>query len=200
MEVRNLLMLARGDRERKLVRYTASGFTASEARLHYGFSNMSRQKVEACIQESLHIRESINSLCEDQEQSATHLLGIGSDETTSSNDCADRLAADPCYINDEEPIFLIRASQFNWFEVVDTVVSKCGVCEDKVAVIDELSKKISNLLEMFDASGVALLKQSYQAFANYNNTHQRDSNRIVNILNGMIVTDSESGDPDIYCT
>jgi len=59
-------------------------------------------------------------------------------------------------------------------------------------------KKFSNVLEMFDASDVALLKQSYQAFVNYNNTHQRDSNRIVNILNGMIITDSESDNPDQY--
>ena len=51
---------------------------------------------------------------------------------------------------------------------------------------------------MFDVSDAALLKQSYQAFVNYNNTHQCDSNRTASILNGIIVTDSESDDPDQY--
>ena len=65
-------------------------------------------------------------------------------------------------------------------------------------MIDELCQNISNVLEIFDASDEALLKQSYQAFVNYNNTHQCDSNRTASILNGIIVTDSESDDPDQY--
>ena len=138
VELGNLLTLAKSDRERELVRYAAfkaSGFTASEARLHYGFENMTKraEEVEACIQESLHIRESINSLCEDEEQSAIQLFGIGSEttDTDSSNDCGDRLVANSCYINEEELISLIRASQFNWFEVVDTVVSAMYVMMKK---------------------------------------------------------------------
>ena len=63
---------------------------------------------------------------------AIRLLGIGSEtaDTDSSNDCGDRLAANSCYIN-EELISLLRASQFNWFEVVDTVVSAMYVMMKK---------------------------------------------------------------------
>ena len=96
------MTLAQSDRERELVRYTAfktSGLTASAARRRYGFDNMSEQaaRVEACIEECLHIHESINSLSEDQEAAAMQLLGIndsgtdGSSETDSSGEQDDSL-------------------------------------------------------------------------------------------------------------
>ena len=63
IEIQNLLSLAQNDRERELVKYAtfkASGLTASAARRCYGFENMTERtaRVEACIEESLHIRES----------------------------------------------------------------------------------------------------------------------------------------------
>ena len=54
-------------------------------------------RVEACIEECLHIRESINSLSEDQEAATMQLLGIndsgtdGSLETDSSGEQDDSL-------------------------------------------------------------------------------------------------------------
>ena len=101
-KLQNLLTLAQSDRERELVRYTAfkiSGLTASAARRQYGFDNMSERtaRVEACIKEYLHIRESINSLSEDQEAATMQLLGIndsgtdGSLETDSSGEQDDSL-------------------------------------------------------------------------------------------------------------
>ena len=97
-----MLTLAQSDRERELVKYTAfktSGLTASAAGHRYGFDNMSERtaRVEACIEECLHIRESINSLSEDQEAATMQLLGIndkgtdGSLETDSSGEQDDSL-------------------------------------------------------------------------------------------------------------
>ena len=72
------------------------------------------EEVEACIQESLQICESINSLCEDQEySSAIQLLGNWSETTKSLNDSDDVIAANPSYIIEEELITVTKASQFN---------------------------------------------------------------------------------------
>ena len=43
-----------------------------------------------------------------------------------------------------------------------------------------------------------LLQQSFQAFENYNQTHQLEAERSVDALNGVIVTDSESENRDEY--
>jgi len=43
-----------------------------------------------------------------------------------------------------------------------------------------------------------LLQQSFQAFINYNETHQLEAERSVNALNGVIVMDSEGEDPNEY--
>ena len=129
-ELQNFLTLAQSDRERELVKYTAfktSGLTASAARRRYGFDNMSKRaaRVEACIEECLHIHESINSLSEDQEAAAMQLLGIndsgtdGSSKMDSSGEQDDSLlqnTPETNYFDYDEVGPILRESQFNWFE------------------------------------------------------------------------------------
>ena len=211
-ELQNLLTLAQSDSDRELVRYTVfktSGLTASAARRQYGFDNMSERaaRVEACIEECLHIRESINSLSEDQEAAAMQLLGIndsgtdGSSETDSSGEQDDSLlqntpGTNHFDYNEVGPI--LRESQFNWFELVNTVVEKVGSDNEK-SVINQLSEYFPKVLEMCHTSSEeTLLQQSYQAFLNYYNTHQLEADRNADAFNGFIVTDSESEDPDQY--
>lgn len=211
-ELQNLLTLAQSDREKELVRYTAfkaSGLTASAARRQYGFDNMGERaaRVEAYIEECLHIRESINSLSEDQEAAAMQLLGIddidmdGSSEMDSSGEQNDSLlqnTSETNYFDYDEVVPILRASQFNWFELVNTMVEKVSSDNEK-SVISQLSEYFPKVLEICRTSSEeTLLQQSYQAFSNYYNTHQLEADRSADALNGFIVTDSESEDPDQY--
>jgi len=71
-------------------------------------------------------------------------------------------------------------------------------CDDEKNILNQLSQQFPNLLQKcLTSDHKMLLQQSFQAFANYNETHQLEAES-VNALNGFIVTDSESEDPDEY--
>jgi len=82
-----------------------SGLPASAARRCYGFQNMTVQtaRVEASIEESLHIRESIRRLSEDQEAAATQIFidELNVDFSVES-DCLPGTTTDnKCFVFDE---------------------------------------------------------------------------------------------------
>lgn len=155
----------------------------------------------------MHIRESINSLSEDQVAAAMQLLGIddsdmdGSSEMDSSGEQNDSLlqnTSETNYFDYDEVVPIPRASQFNWFELVNTMVEKVS-SDNEISVISQLSEYFPKVLEICRTSSEeTLLQQSYQAFSNYYNTHQLEADRSADALNGFIVTDSESEDPDQY--
>ena len=200
IDLQNLLSLAQNDRERELVRYAtfkASGLTPSSARRCYGFENMTERtaRVEACIEESLHIRESIRSLSEDQEAAVTQLY---IDDSDIEPDCSLETATeDKCFVFDELLVALVE-SKFNWFHLVDHMLTKAD-CDDERGITNQLSQQFPKLLEKcLTSDHKMLLQQSYQAFTNYTNTHRHEAERSVDALNGFIVTGSESEDPDEY--
>ena len=152
----------------------------------------------------MHIRESIKSLSEDQKAAAMQLFGIdmdGSSETDSSGEHDDGLLQDTSEKNPfdyDEVVSILRENQFNWFELVNVIVEKISPNDDK-AVVNKLSQYFPKVLEICHTSHEkTLLQQSYQAFLNYYNTHQLEADRKANALNGFIVADSESEDPDQY--
>ena len=67
--LREILSIAQSDRERELIRYTAfisGNFTQTAARTQLGLESMNRRavKVESCIKEEKHIRESIEQMAQ----------------------------------------------------------------------------------------------------------------------------------------
>ena len=209
-QLQNLLTLAQSDRERELVRYAtfkASGLTVSAAKCQYGFGNMNEQaaRVEAFIKESLHIRETIKHLSEDQETAVMQFTGIYDLDSDScsevdsfDSDCLPESSADNLDFPFDEVVAVLFESKFNWFEVVDKIIERFD-CDDEQPIINQLSKLFPKLLETCQTThDKMLLKQSYQAFLNYSNSHQLEAERCINSLNSFIVTDSERDDPDQY--
>ena len=91
----------------------------------------------------MYIRESINSLSEDQEVIAMRLLGIddsgmdGSSETDFSGEQNDSLLQNTLetnYFDNDEAVPILRASQFIWFELVNTMVEKVSL-DNKKSII-----------------------------------------------------------------
>lgn len=215
-ELNELLLLAQSDRERELVRYTAfraSGLSKSGARRQYGFQDLFERtaKVEECVQEAKCIRECIDSLVKVQENALLRSIGIipSDDSSLSSNESDDEGDECPCETQDDsesgvvtlptddELIWILQKSKFNWFELVDRVMEK-NCEENEQAVVLNLESFFEQVLSS-DCSirEKTLLEQSYHAY--YNDSNRRClADREANALNGLIVTDSESEDPDHY--
>lgn len=88
------------------------------------------------------------------------------------------------------------SSNYNWFELVDLVVERTGNVEE--IVITQLEKSFLTEVTLGLSAGEKLLiEQSHQALIlDQKNSHLAD--REANALNGHIVTDSESDDPNDY--
>ena len=210
-ELKELLHLAQSDKERELVRYTAfraSGLTKTGAQKHFGFQNLPERiaRVEESLKEVARIRDCIDSLSKVQEDALLQSMGINpggdsSEECTDSdedqNSESDNPSADLLTLpTDEELLQFLKQSRCNWFELVDHVVKRSDNCEE--ATITQLEKVFPHVMALdLSNSEKCLIEQSHQAFnLDYSNSHSVE--REANALNGLIVTDSESDDPDTY--
>lgn len=207
-ELKELLHLAQSDKERQLVRYTAfraSGLTKTGARKHFGFENLP-ERVEESLKEVASIRECIDSLSKVQEDALLQSMGINpggesseecSDSDEDQNSESDNPSADLLTLpTDEELLQFLKQSRYNWFELVDHVVERSDNCQE--ATITQLEKVFPRVMALDLSNGEkCLIEQSHQAFnMDYSNSHSVE--REANALNGLIVTDSESDDPDTY--
>ena len=213
--VKSLLGLCQSDKERECVRYAvfrASGVSATQARKHFGFENMLERsrKVEACIDHAKYIRKAVDELARSKEKSVLMSLGIQSDPSDSSSGSADestdeddyysgldRNQSQVCSLHWEDLSLklceIVVQSEFNWFEVVARVEALVGL-DDSDAVMTQLSSSIDKLRigkkekRMLEISREALLVE--EEFNSFQKTRHADA------VNGCIVTDSESDDPD----
>ena len=214
--VKMLLNLAQSDRERQCIRYAvfkASGITPTQARRMYGFDSIcqSASKVEEAIHDAQNIREAIQDISVIQDQALLMQFGLVGEESSSSSE--DELECASC---DEDNIYAIddcNASQpsleenfelsedylreilyqsnYNWFEVSNILENKfpnSDICNKVLCMIPKLELKESEL---------SLITQSRQALAAAD-TANHESERIANMINGDVVTDSESDDPENY--
>ena len=220
VELKQLLHLAQNDKERELVRYTvfrSSGLTESGARKYYGFENLSKciVRVEESLKEVARIRECIDSLSKVQENAVLQSMGINP-SSESSEGCSDSDEGEDKENIDqfadlvplpaiEELLHLLKLSRYNWFELVDRIIEQKDNREEAIrnpnceeATIIQL-EKIFPIVMASDLSDneKQLIEQSHRAFnLDYHNSHSGE--REANALNGLVVTDSESDDPDVY--
>ena len=140
-ELVNILSLSRSDRERELIKCTAflaSGMSNRSARDRFGFQNLPERltRLKKSIEVVNKIKQRIESLFKVQENAFKQTLGIVdiSDDTDGSSDIStedDMQSTDsiydvnssPCLVELSESMFfeLLRKSEFNWFELVDSV-------------------------------------------------------------------------------
>ena len=208
--LRDLLRLARSDHERECIRYTAwkaSGMSASAGRKHFGFENMSdrAKQVECCI-EVRNIRESVESICHLQEESLLTSIGIvledwssdemSDDSGTSLNSESDGAVDEPISVvlpDDAKLHDMLQESGFNWFEFVSIIEDSFGQIEHTF-----LEKKYEALSSHLAPKEKELAAHSHNAFVHVQSNEMPLQERDVAICNGLIVSESESDDPDVY--
>ena len=206
-EFHRLLSCARGRREQETLTYAvcrASGLTASGARKVYGVSNASERlaNVEDSLRETQEIRENVEELVAVQVNAMLQSEGYVelnmSSSPSESDDCD---SSDMESYQTDRPLKTCAAeikeilvmSNHNWFSVVDTLTDKYG---------DYIETELENWypsVKTFDWTNgeMTLLEQSHSAYL-ASIEEQKHANRQAECLNGMIVTDSETDDPDDY--
>lgn len=200
--LREILSLAQSDRERELIRYTAyvSGqFSQTSARKLLGLDNMKRRtaEIERCTKEAKEIREAIDEMAmvEIRSLAINHGLSGSEDECDSGSDIEE--ADLEGTLTDElkvKLIDLLRESKCNWFEFISRIES------DSNENLRKECERFYRGLASYHLSNkeVELTQQSYTAFKCDEEQHSYNREKIAQMLNGDIVTDSESDDPDLY--
>ena len=91
----------------------------------------------------------------------------------------------------------MQESNYNWFEVVNRVTEENSQVNEEETVANLEKLFLLAMEASISERDKALLEQSYQAYKC--DTNRRSlADRQANALNGLIVTDSESEDPDKY--
>ena len=214
-EIKALLGLAQSDRERELVRYSfyrASGVSPTTARRQFGFDSM-RERSE-CVQEAIEqarqIRESIDLLAFTKDRSILSSFGIVvGDSDSDSEDDGVQDVSHSLERNEQDlpsdielPPFelltkVLKEARYNWFELVEfaEIQTECEYHNSR-ALRKRLLDLYNSLLSLIEVSeDINHLKQSYSAFM-LTVTPSRDDSRFADILNGDIVSDSESDGED----
>ena len=203
--LREILSMARSSRERELIRYTAfvsGNFTQISARKFLGLEDMNRRasEVERCLKEARDIRECIEQMA--QEEISSLSLGLSDSEeekfVLSDEDVSEEVTL--THAVEERLVQLLRTSCFNWFEFVSqtesslkTVIAECGACE---SVLQKVYASRSSC--GFTEREVSLIEQSYSAFKSDEEQYAYSREKMERLVNGEIVTDSESDNPDLY--
>ena len=224
-ELNKLLGLAQNDRERELVKYTAfraSGLSKTSARKHYGFQDLSERckKIEESMAETENIIQCINSLSAVQEEAFLESLGYISEQNTSECNEDDSSTEDEDDLHEVETSDsspendqvihhqlmsqrdfsqLLTESDFNWFEVIDRLVTVENTPNDEYSVSEALIGSYSSAIEDDDLCDAdkAKLQQSFLAFIE-DCTRRQLLEQEVNALNDLIVSDAEVEDPDQF--
>ena len=205
--IKGLLSLARSDRERELIRYTAfksSGMTSTAARHRFGFENMKErvERVEDCIEAARKIREVINELSQVQDEAVLIALGLKDmplESEIDSESADEEIIQPPHSIVTGLPEFdvltkTLQDGQYNWFVLAD-FLQELGFADTQA------EKHLNTFYEhvkdtSLDPGQKLALTTSYAAFRA--STPDASQQRSACALNGDIVTDSESDDAEDY--
>ena len=212
-KVKALLGLACSDRERELIRYSlskGSGLSPTASRRHFGFEQMERRatQVEECLDEAHRIRAAIDKLCQVQDRSILQSMDIQDDasfDESTSDECSDLECTTesnpinlPPSVSCESLEEVLKAADYNWFEVVEFVEDRCNAEGIDHSTIDNHLGEFYSYCQtlQLDLSISELLTTSHAAFnASLPNANEV---RTASLLNGDIVSDSESDDPESY--
>lgn len=202
-----LLNPAQSPRERECLRFAivkASGISASKAQRDYGFERMDERTalVEESIKEAQRIREAVEELAQTQDKALMEVYGIVDPADSSDSCCESDEEKEPLEDKTTELsagtlstlVTLLIQSQFNCFELqkrsMDVLEGR-----DEAAVLSQFFQKVPQC--GFEEHEVDLIKQSHDAYCAAEAEECRQQ-RVANAINGDVVTDSESDDPDSY--
>ena len=206
-EVQQLLKLAGTDRDRELIRYSVymmSGLAPSRARKEFGFDSIAERaaRVEECIKEAQTIRESIDKVADIRDKALLITMGLqdcelclsDSDSNSESDTEPDLFPATTALPNSfpvpEKLKEILDNAHYNFFEAIENLELVCGCKID----FHELYLKLLSLPLNTHERG--LLERSFSSYkaslADYPQVRDEDA------LNGYIVSDSDSDNPEDY--
>ena len=201
--VKMLLGLAESDRERECIKYAifkASGMTATRARHQYGFEHMAERsaRVEKAIVEVQQIRETVEDIARIQDKALLASFGVSHESSDSSGESEpddEHVSPSLCELS---PNLLelcrrtLTQSNHNWFELQEVLEGEPECNSDRV--LERLFYDLPTL--GFTKHQLELITQSKEAYA----AAQKDAcelERTARVLNGCIVTEPESDDPEL---
>ena len=203
-QLKSVLSIAQSVREREIIRYTAvvsSGLSATGARKHFGLGAMQQrtEKVEHALQEIQDIRLAFESVASVQESATLAQFGITldheSDESylgSSESEADDTLEPPDSHtessISMQSILDIRRESNWNWFHVISTAEVK-GI---SVSLVE------FNIVSDLTEPELSLLRQSHEAFLETDRTDDAVQKREAAAINGDVVSESESDNPDDY--
>lgn len=162
-------------------------------------------RVRQAMEEARSIHEAAESMTKTQETATLHSFGftddnpsstssdkpVTSDESDFEPSVSPRRAAE-CDIADSELLDLVRASSFNWFEVIDHLATNSRI--DQASV----EQKYEALLCQLTPKEQGLMKQSHNAYLHVKETLMPVEEWDTESWNGNIASDSDTENPDDY--
>ena len=156
-------------------------------------------EAEKSIAEVKEIRDAVNELANTQDSALLATYGIVDEESSSSeNESSDELAVDTesqqkCSFSDALLIETMKKSEYSWFELVERIEAEA---EENISKgLEGFYKRISQF--GFTAVEIQKVDLSYSTFLAAQDDMQSEE-RTCRIINGEVVTDTESDDPEAY--
>lgn len=188
-----------------MIRYTAvlsSGLSATGARKHFGLGAVQQRavKVENVVEEVKAIRLAFESVANIQESATLAQFGITSNSDMSSSESEsdeDDAGEIPDLTHTEgsfskdDILALLKAGQWNWFDVV-------AEAEEKGLAMSLVGSEYSPIISDLTDPKLSLVCQSHAAFLEVVRTEEPSKTREGAALNGEVVSESDSDDPDDY--
>ena len=212
---KEVLAFAQSQREREVLSYAvfkASGMSASRARKHFGLENIAHRatNVDKAICEAKAIRKCIDSLATTQEVALLQSYGIpyenpDSDISSEGEHSDEDLSTEHASLELpplEKISVMLKESLFNWFDVVEKLEHICQLDDTEDSFVDQLQHVYSMLVSSsnlkFEENEMFLMQQSYCAYTNERLIRVNTCQQQVDELNGMIVEENVTLDPEEY--
>ena len=140
-ELKQLLAIVNGEKERECIKYTlykASHMTPTQARSVFGLENMKARalEVEASISAAEEITKAYDDLAHSQDQALLDCYGLSASDletpqiacteesSESESDHMELEIENDTNVSDQNLLFHLQQSNFNWFEFCD----QCNGC------------------------------------------------------------------------
>ena len=209
-----LLLLAQSDRERECIKYAvfkSSGLSPSAARKFYGLTEMARRTagVEQAIAEAEQLHEMIDDLAATQDKALLLSYGIHSTSSSSSDSDSEetRSGADLALTDIPKDLptskavnwttvplqDIVEKSKSNFFHIAEEIENRSQTSLSSEELDDLFQQILSLPTSCYDSF---LIHQSYRAFLATNAESFVDEQH-ADVVNGLVVTDSESEDPEL---
>ena len=199
-DLHELLNLAQSNRERETLKcavYKTSGLTPTAARKHLGLDNMKQRaaNVQDAIQQITDIHNDFDRIIKARVESTLGFMSSDEYDTEGETEMTSEAMIDKettCKLDS-----LLRDSLFNWFQFRERALKVLNVSEDLVTeVLDTYHKQNFDALTEKERKELEISFDAFQKELRFGESTKRQARA----LNGEIVTDTESDDPDTYLT